>query len=298
VAIEDRLGISEEEIQRQLKKSFSSAYLVNLHFEKKPEIDRGALLRSMRRYCGKVEMPGPRGDGCLLLFHADHQVRYPQGPVPAAFTLLGPVPERRSGGEPKPTPAEASYQQSWQWRDAKATVDACPFSMMASDMPSGARLDYKERIELYRNSLRAVLEVVDCKAIHFTTSQQFVKPSEFLKSFAKPTSDVLYGAMNVRCFNIEGSEDLVMDTLGLAAIGLPDVQCHFRGLDRDAVAGMLYRAGHYIYENGDILRDGETIQGIAPRDRWKCRPELSIAEPLRRVIDITPDGPHAGGNRE
>ena len=298
-AKEKRVPLTEEEIQRQLEKSFSHAYIVELYFEKRPEIDRGALLQSMRRYCGNVEILEPRGEDSLSLIHHDHPVLYPGRPAPVLFNLMsiGPVPESRDAGEAEPAFLTTSYQPSWGWRDAKAAVDTCSFSIMTSDLLA-AGLHYKERLELYRNSLRALLEVVDCKAIHFTTSQQFVKPSEFLKSFAKPTRNVLYGAVNVRGFNIDRSEDVVMDTLGLAAIGLPDVQCHFRGLDRDAVAGMLYSAAHDIYENGDIIRDGQTMQGIMPRDRWKCLHEVSMVEPLRQVIDIRPGAPHAAGHRE
>jgi hypothetical protein len=64
-----------------------------------------------------------------------------------------------------------------------------------------------------------------------------------------------------------------------------------------ALAGMLYRAAHYIYDNGDIVRDGETIQGIGPDARWKCRHEVSLVEPVRPVLDVMPDAPHAAGPR-
>ena len=81
-------------------------------------------------------------------------------------------------------------------------------------------------------------------------------------------------------------------------LGLPDMQCHFRGLDPGAVGALLYATAHHIYENGDTILDGDTTQGVTPRDRWECRHEVSLVEPRRPVIDVRPDGPHAGGGRE
>ena len=59
--------------------------------------------------------------------------------------------------------------------------------------------------------------------------------------------------LNVRLFRVEGGAqgDMLMDTRGLAALGLPDLQMHFRGLNPGRVAGLLFNYGRYIYENGD-----------------------------------------------
>jgi hypothetical protein len=51
----------------------------------------------------------------------------------------------------------------------------------------------------------------------------------------------------------------------------------------------------YLYQYGDIIEDGNTVEGIH-HERWVCQREDSIAEPLRMVLDINP-GEFAGGNR-
>jgi len=89
----------------------------------------------------------------------------------------------------------------------------------------------------------------------------------------------------------------LMDTIGLAALGLPDLQCHFRNLDVQAVAGMLYNTGLYIFENGDVIEDGHTVAGINPNDKWLCQHEDSLLEPERVVLDVNPGYPFAAGNR-
>ena len=61
----------------------------------------------------------------------------------------------------------------------------------------------------------------------------------------------LYAAMNVRMYQAGGTEqqrELLMDTVGLSALGVPDVQCHFTGLDPDTVAQTLLGAAYYIFD--------------------------------------------------
>jgi hypothetical protein len=101
-------------------------------------------------------------------------------------------------------------------------------------------------------------------------------------------------------FNVQPSSagapgEVVMDTLGLAALGLPDLQCHFRNLDRMAVARLLYNTGWYIFSNGDVIADGHTIEGVAPGARWRCRHEDALVPPAREVLDLDPGPPHGAG---
>ena len=37
--------------------------------------------------------------------------------------------------------------------------------------------------------------------------------------------------VNVRFFNIEGTEDMLIDTVGMSTLFLPDLQYHFHGMD-------------------------------------------------------------------
>ena len=60
---------------------------------------------------------------------------------------------------------------------------------------------------------------------------------------------------------------------------------------------MLYNSAIYVFEHGDIIEDGHTIQGIGADDRWKCRHESSLLPRERVVIDINPGPPYAAGDR-
>ena len=109
----------------------------------------------------------------------------------------------------------------------------------------------------------------------------------------------VYGFVNVRFYNLEGTDgDRVMDTLGLGALGLTDLQLHYRELAPGEVAAELYNIAVYLLENGDVIEDGHTVQGFTPEDRWRCRHEMSLMPPRRPVLDINPGPPFAAGDRE
>jgi len=90
---------------------------------------------------------------------------------------------------------------------------------------------------------------------------------------------------------------MIMDTWGLAEIGLNDLQCHFRELDPKRVAGVLLNTAVYIFEKGSVIKSGETVAGIEPESKWRCQFENSLLEPKREVLDLDPGRPYAAGKR-
>src|SRR2546429_2545599 len=62
---------------------------------------------------------------------------------------------------------------------------------------------------------------------------------------------------------------VVMDTLGLQVFGLPDLQCHCHDLELPRLAAYLRNAGNYIFDRGDVIRDGDTIEGMQPGEKWR-----------------------------
>jgi hypothetical protein len=179
-------------------------------------------------------------------------------------------------------------------------VQRCTTSILVSDFMTRS-LEYKTRLGLFQKVLTSVLDVIPCQAIHWQSSQQIIEPLTYLTAVASENyPDLQAGALNVRLFRIineESQGDTLMDTIGLAALGLPDLQCHFRNLDVQAVAGILYNTGLYIFENGDVIEDGHTVAGINPNDKWLCQHEDSLLEPERVVLDVNPGYPFAAGNR-
>lgn len=270
---------------------FARTYGVEVLLENKPKINSSLLLSKLSDRCGNVQLITDK-DNLILFAFSDFIVEYSDGQAPAQLAII------LSDKTIDMDKYEQSYYQSWSWDNAKNSVSKAKFSILITDMMASG-LNYKTRLSLFQKSLYCILEIISCLAIHWHLTQQFINPASFLLN--KPDSknyDLLSGALNVRLLNIEGTEKaIIMDTLGLGALGLPDLQCHFTSLDVNAIANILYTYGDYVFQNGDVINDGETIQGISVEDKWKCQHEISLLEPKRVVIDIDTGKGFAIGTR-
>ena len=157
------------------------------------------------------------------------------------------------------------------------------------------RLDHRDRLGLFHRALRAVLEVVVCEAIYWQASDRLVDPQTWIAVFdGSAAIDVFTsGAVNVRMFKVEGpgksgEGDTIMDTLGLGALGLPDLQCRFQQLEPEAVARVLYNTAWYTFTNGDVIDDGHTVPGVHHGSQWRCHHEDALVEPARVVLNLQP----------
>ena len=59
--------------------------------------------------------------------------------------------------------------------------------------------------------------------------------------------------------------------------------------------------GYYIFENNNLIKNGETVDGISEGEfdrnvQWECHYEQSLIQPVREVIDICMNE-YAGGKR-
>lgn len=142
-----------------------------------------------------------------------------------------------------------------------------------------------ERLPALLERVRATAARHPCVAVFWQPAERLLAPT------ALETDDPLRVACNLRLFHVEAgaADERVIDTLGLAPLGLPDVQCHFRGLDPQAVAALVDDTAHYLYSEGDLIEDEDTIEGLkgAP---WRCRREVALVDPARDVLDLAPIG--------
>jgi hypothetical protein len=93
----------------------------------------------------------------------------------------------------------------------------------------------------------------------------------------------------VRLFNVGNGEpgELFMDTCGMSAFGIPDLEHQFRDIDPGKVAGYLFDLADHLFENGDVIRDRDTVDGVG--GRWRCRREFATLLPQREVLHLVPD---------
>jgi hypothetical protein len=171
--------------------------------------------------------------------------------------------------------------------------------MLLGDFMSST-LDHRMRRRMISSALRAAIGNSNTKLVHFVPTMQFLDAKDILTRLSsdEEAASPTYGFLNVRLFRIfDTPGDVVMDTLGLSALGLTDIQIRCRNLEPKAVAGRMHSLGRYLFEHGDVIETGDAVEGIAPGERWRCRHQESLLAPKRLVIDIDPGDAFASGNR-
>jgi hypothetical protein len=154
-----------------------------------------------------------------------------------------------------------------------------------------------DRVRLFHGVLQAMVEVTRPIALVCKHSQQVVAGDDYLAARDRPPIQ-RPGSVNVRLFKIENKlGDMLMDTRGLDELGLPDLQCHFHGLDPNDVSHVLFNTAYYLFEKGPVIEAGHTVQGVSPRSKWRCQFEPAIIEPTRDLIDLNPGRRFAAGKR-
>src|SRR5260370_34958986 len=99
-------------------------------------------------------------------------------------------------------------------------------------------LAYPGRFRLLTSVALACTKLAKPLVCHWKEAGCLVEPAHLAERLAR--------VCNVRLYNVGGG-DHFMDTLGLAAIGLPDVQREFSNLDPAWGAGWLDGVGRYLF---------------------------------------------------
>ncbi len=185
----------------------------------------------------------------------------------------------------------AALDQTWDFASTREVVERCTDSVLVTDFMSGA-LEDRDRLDMFHCSLRAVIDMVSCSAIHWRPSGRIVNQPHGRRA----STDQIRRNSSCRALSMSGCSTysgrttkhragFVMDTLGLGALGLPDLQCHFKDLDPGAVAGVLYNLSGYVFLEGDVISDGHTVQGVGAGSKWRCQHAAALVGSERVVLD-------------
>jgi hypothetical protein len=264
--------------------------MAELLYEAKPTLDRDQLQQRLRTRLpqSKVDAPGAG----LLVLHENNLVHFKDGSIPAQTAIM--VADR-----PQLAQADTALQQTRDWPEARAAVARSGHQILLTELMART-LDPHTRLHLFQSVLVELVQLTPPLAVHMQHADRIVDPARLVQA-ARSTNpaDLVFTSLNVRLFRIENGDpgDTLMDTRGLAALGLPDIQMHFRNLNPGQVAGFLYNCAYYLFENGDCIADGNTIQGLTPEQKWRCQHDDSLVPPLRHVLDVNPGLPYAAGKR-
>lgn len=291
---------AQEVIRQNLdeKGTFQALYQMQLLFKEKGKRPTGKeVLKLLQQEYGKVDLVADVDHSLATFAIGKYTVEYKDRKVVPAQVLMADY-----------TPFDPASvdrmqrSQLWDCPDAGALLDSCKYKLMLSDFLASG-LHYKERCRMLTHWLELALKLFpECVAVWVPESGKLLTRQQILNNPCQGDDRFLHFGINVRFFNIQGTDDMMIDTLGMYAIGLPDLQYHFHGLEPDFLVNHAYSVASYIFEKEVPVKSGETIAGLSAGRMstevlWKCRYEKSLLQPEREVIDICP-GEYASGHRE
>jgi hypothetical protein len=224
----------------------SPSYAVELLCRKTPALSRTKLHDALHNHCGAVvPEPGVQADDVFVFSHSDFAAELGD-PTLVAQTMVVLKPASENG-----------------------PLDGVVSTVLVADLMSTS-LAPLARLRLFERALQAALDVIPCAAVRWLASKRVVSPHDWLRArrAAHPWDQLTAGPVAVRTFPEVDGESW-MDSLGLYALGLPDVQLRYRGIDEHEARMLL---GEAVLEN---------LSGARPVDLVDA-----FAEPHRRVVQV------------
>jgi hypothetical protein len=203
------------------------------------------------------------------------------------------APNDEVGPPPPPSALSDAIAHSRDWPQAAAAVATARAAVtLTEELPAA------ERLNAFVARVAAAAAAHACVAVWWKPADRLVSPAAL--AVAARDQEPLAVAINLRLFHVETGkpDERVLDSVGLDALGLPDVQCHFRGgLDPALVASVMAELAQYLYDEGDVIGDDDTVAG-PDETRWACRREEALVDPPREVIDVSPPAPYGARSDE
>jgi len=254
---------------------------VKLLFIDKPNLDADKILEEAKKLFTNIENPSK--DKALIFSFPDFQIELADAKFPAQCIVA--IPDEKYPDIEIPNVA---FQQNWHWQEANETAKKCKYELLVTDLMTRT-LEYKQRLALFMNFLVAVTKATNPDVIYSVYGQKLIKPIDLTNNWKKDEMQLLYVICNVRLYNLTDINELLMDTVGLNSIGLPDLQIRFKGYKANEIANLLWTYAYYIYEQGDVIKNGNTLEGLISGSKWKCERQVSLLDNERIVINVQPN---------
>lgn len=194
-----------------------------------------------------------------------------------------------------PGALERAQQQAWHWNKAPEISNRhTAFVRVRYSYAFGAKDDqpiipegYDSRGEL-RHAIELAYKIMNLKhcLCMFNPNGEILINSEMVKNALTRTDrlDIQDVWCNVRMFN-DGKGNLVFDTKGLGQIDLMDheITINEKKCNPTEIASFLRNIASYTYANGEVIKDGNTIDGPQMK-KWKCRYQNESTLPGPREV--------------
>ena len=272
-------------------------FLIQLLFrEAVPFPGQEEMSAVLARHCGAVECfcCDEKMAGFAAL---DHIVEFKDGAAPVQLLILSCTDFNG--------PSIDSFVRSQMWdcrEDRDRILEECRYQVAAVDMLA-AGLPSQDRANLDMDFMEALAELYpSCEAFYSQNCGKLFRAQDVRNHSFTGLSRFIQFGVNARFFNIEGTEDMLVDTVGMQTLFLPDLQYHFRDMDPNWVVNHAYNLADYLLQNDCPIDSGDTVDGIingriTPDIQWKCQYEASLVQPPRGVLDVRM-GSYAAGTYE
>ena len=289
-----------QELEQEMEEKgipMSSIFIIHLLMEEPCTMpDKDFALSIMNKHLGDVDSFAydETSGGFLAKRYSVHYEKENKD-IPPMLMLT------RSDDIIDPVIDEIDQSQTWDCPEADEILASCKYQAFANDMMA-AGMDYKERAEMLVDYVEALLEIYpQCKAVVFETSKKMFTREAILNCRMPKETKFIYYAVNVRFFRTQEADDMVVDTVGMSTLFMPDLQYHFHGMDPNWVVNHAYNFLSYMFDHENPIKDNDHIDGIEDgkisRDiRWNVRYEGALIKPMREVIDVNMNE-YAAGNR-
>jgi hypothetical protein len=188
---------------------------------------------------------------------------------------------------------DAAVARTWGWPDAAREVERAARAVRVRDLAARSSTtpapppapSPAARLHAFCRAVDEVARACEARAIHWRPAERIVC-ARTLGQRLREWGPLAGAALNVRQFQLEDAGVTVLDTVGLSALGLPDVECRAAGVAPERMAAILGSCADWLLAHGDVIRDGETLDRAA--ERWTCRRDRSLAAPHRPVLTLVP----------
>ena len=271
-------------------------YLIQMLFKEQVEMpDKEKMTAVMEKHIGSTECFCY--DKKMAGFAAqEHIAEFKEGKCPVQLMVMKCDEFKGKGFDAFP------MSQMWDCQENRERIfRECKYQVVATDMLAAALLAL-ERANLDADFLEALAELYPtCEAFYFQNCGKLFLAEDVRSHQIEGSDRFIRFGVNVRFFNIEGTEDMLIDTVGMSTLLLPDLQYHFHDMNPNWVVNHAYNVASYILEHDNPIQDGETIDGVADGQmcreiQWKCQYEDALIQPPREVLDICM-GEYAAGRR-
>lgn len=255
--------------------------MAELWYPTRPDLGASELLAGLQKSHPTAEADSDS----IMIAHTDVTFDSEEGTRPLLTAVL-PASELDHQGKSKP-----DVSQTWDWDGAAAALEPCRASVLVTELMASVFTPL-QRVEALSAVVKTMIELTNPAVVSWPQSQQVTNPARY-------GEHLLDGVVNVRFFTISNDPGaMVMDSIGLHVLDLPDVQCHYRDFDSGEVAAMLFNTAGYLFDHGNVIDDGHTISNPDGTARFSCNHEESLLEPTREVVDIDLGDPYAAGTRD